>query len=126
MYSNRYEAYKQQSVMTMTNGEMLHMLYEGAIKAISCAKIAFQNNQYVEINRQLQKAQEILLYLKKILDFKYPIAKNLESLYNYFIKVVRAANTKKDPAELDAVVDMLKELQATYDKADRAVRAKEA
>ncbi len=126
MYSDRYQAYKQQSVMTMTNGEMLHMLYDGVVKAISYANVAFEKQDYAEINKQLKKAQEILVYLKNILDHKYPIANELEQLYNYFIRVVRTANAKKDPKDLDAVVRMILNLRDTYDKADRAARAKDA
>lgn len=126
MYNNRYQAYKQRSVMTMTNGEMLHMLYDGAIKAISCAQIAFEKNDYAEINKQLKKAQEIVLYLKRILDSKYEISNNLTSLYNYFLKVLRDANLKKEPKELANVSKMLADLRDTFDKADRMARTKDA
>ena len=37
MQKNPYQAYKQQSVMTMTQGEMLNKLYEEAAKQLSFA-----------------------------------------------------------------------------------------
>ena len=34
MLQNRYQAYKQQSMLTMTQGEMLTAVYDGLLKAI--------------------------------------------------------------------------------------------
>lgn len=124
--NNPYQAYKQQSVMTMTTSDMLKMLYDGIIKEVSLAKVAFQENNLVAINEHLIKAQKILQYLKTTLDMKYDIAKNLEALYDYFLRVLIKANVKKDPKELDSIIKMVSDLADTYEQAGRSLRAKEA
>lgn len=124
--NNPYQAYKQQSVMTMTTSDMLKMLYEGIIKEVTFAKGGFSANNFNEIHTHLMKAQEILQYLKTTLDYKYEVANSLESLYNYFIRCLRDSNIRKDPAELDSVITMVTELRDTYDQAGRQEQVKEA
>lgn len=126
MLNNRYQAYKQQSILTMTPGGMLTALYDGILKELGKAQIAFQKNDVVEINRSLQKAQDIMKYLRNTLDFKYEISNNLNTLYTYFLNVMRRANFEKDPTDLDEVAKMVTELRDTYIQADRMTCAQEA
>jgi flagellar protein FliS len=124
MMKQSYEAYKQQSVMTMTPAEMLTMLYDGVLKEIYIVQKAFEQEpkDIAEINRGLQKAHRILLYLKTSLDTNYPIANNLMSLYDYIDWIITQANMKKDPSGLDEAADMISQLKETYIQADRSVR----
>lgn len=77
---NPYQTYKQQSVMTMTPADMLTMLYDGLIKDLNLAKVAFEARDIVGINTNLQKSQKIVDYLKNSLDFRYEISNNLFAL----------------------------------------------
>ena len=123
MARNPYESYKKQSVMTMTPGDMLLMLYDEAIKECTVAKIALEKKNYSEVNRAMQKVQRILVHLKDTLDFKYEISNNLAVLYDYFIRQTTTANIKKDGAPLDEIIPMLQELRDTYSEADKRSRA---
>ncbi len=125
MNSNPYNAYKQQSVMTMTQGDMLNTLYDALIKQFSVAKIADSKKDYTEVNRSLQKAQSILSYLQGTLDFNYEISNNLSSLYDYFNHVAVQANVKKDMSSIDEVVTMIGELRDAYSQADKQLRRSE-
>lgn len=124
--NNPYQAYKQQSVMTMTPGDMLNTVYDALLKQMNMAKIAFENKDISTINTCLQKAQSILAYLKSTLDFEYPIAENLNQLYDYFSRTLMQINIRKDPTELDDIIQMVAELQQTYVEADRKTRRVEA
>jgi flagellar protein FliS len=119
-----YETYKQQSVMTMTQAEMLTMLYDGIIKEIYTVEKAFAMDpqDIAEINRVLQKIQKIINYLKNSLDMNYDIAKNLYSLYDYCNWILVQANIKKDPSKLDEIVEMVNELKESYIQADKSTR----
>ncbi len=123
MARNPYESYKKQSVMTMTPGDMLLMLYDEAIKECTVAKIALEKKNYSEVNRAMQKVQRILVHLKDTLDFKYEISNNLAALYDYFIRQTTTANIKKDGAPLDEIIPMLQELRDTYSEADKRSRS---
>jgi len=72
---NPYQQYQRQSVMTMTQGEMLTKLYDEVIKQMSGAKICLTEKDLSGVNNALQKAQRILFYLKSTLDFKYEISR---------------------------------------------------
>lgn len=123
MKQNPYQAYKQQTVMTMTQGDMLTTLYNELIKELNFALAAFDKKDYVEINRSLKKAQLILNHFRNSLDFKYEIAENLRSLYDYFYDVALQANLKKSPNGLSEIITMITELRDTYIQADKQARA---
>ena len=124
MKQQSYEAYKQQSVMTMTQTEMLTMLYDGILKEIYIVKKAFEQEpkDIAEINKGLQKTQKIINYLKSSLDTNYDIAKNLYSLYDYCNWILMQANIKKEPFKLDEIEEMITELKESYIQADRSMR----
>lgn len=124
--NNPYQAYRQQSVMTMTTADMLTALYDGLLKELNLAKVAFDKKNMNEINRSLQKAQKILNHLKSSLDHKYPIAENLAALYDYFIRVAVRANLRKDPEGIDDIIGMITELRNTYVEADKKMRTAKA
>lgn len=121
---NPYQQYQRQSVMTMTQGEMLTKLYDEVIKQMSGAKICLTEKDLSAVNNALQKAQRILFYLKSTLDFKYEISGNLDALYDFFIERTVQANLKKDAAMLDEIIPMIEDLRDTFVQADRNARSK--
>ena len=121
---NPYQQYQRQSVMTMTQGEMLTKLYDEVIKQMSGAKICLTEKDLSGVNNALQKAQRILFYLKSTLDFKYEISGNLDALYDFFIERTVQANLKKDAAMLDEIIPMIEDFRDTFVQADRNARSK--
>lgn len=119
---NPYEKYKQQSVMTMTQGEMLVKLYEEVVKQLSGAEIFLKEKNYTKANQALQKSQRILNHLKTTLNFKYEISNNLASLYDFFLQRIIQANVKKNPDLLKDVIPMIDELRETFSEAERLNR----
>lgn len=119
---NPYEKYTEQSVMTMTHGEMLIKLYEEAIKQINIGQNAIRNKDIFATNAALQKAQNIINYLKATLDFKYPISLNLQSLYNFFVEQIIEANIRKDAELLDEISALIEELKDAFAQGERTAR----
>ena len=122
MALNPYQKYQQQSVMTMTRGEMLIQLYDGVIKNLNAVKHFNNEKKYSEANISSQKAQKILNYLDSTLDFKYDISNNLSSLYDYFNYRIVEANIHKDNAAVDEVLQMVTDLRDTFIQADKNAR----
>lgn len=120
--NNPYQAYKQQSIMTMTQGDMLNALYDGVIKELKLALAAFERQDNTAINRSLQKAQRILYHLKSSLNPQYEISENLGALYDFFIHTALQANLRKDPEGLSDVIQMVSELKEAYMQADKKIR----
>lgn len=122
MSVNPYERYKQQSVMTMTQGEMLVKLYEETVKQLSGAVIYIQEKDYVKANKALQKSQKIINHLKSTLNFKYEVSNNLAALYDFFIQRIVEANVKKSAAPITDVIPMIDDLRDAFGQAERLSR----
>lgn len=122
MAINPYEQYKKQSVMTMTQGEMLTKLYEEIIKQLNGAVLYIDEKNVSKANEALQKSQKILNYLKATLDHKYQISENLDSLYDFFIQEIVQANIKKEIKPIQDILPMIEELRDTFIEADRLAR----
>ena len=123
MITNPYDTYKQQSVMTMTSGQMLIMVYNELIKQLSLAQQAFTQKDIAGVNRYLQKSQKLIRALQGTLNFDYSISENLNNLYDFFLSAVLNANVKKDPSELQTLIEMITELRDTFTEADKLARA---
>ena len=126
MKKNPYQSYKQQSILTMTPSEMLTALYDGLLKELARAQNGFAAKDYSQVNQSLQKVQLILRHLQNTLDFQYEISNNLYALYDYFLHTALQANLKKDPTELDSIIEMIHELRDTYIQADKKSRLAKA
>jgi len=122
MTRNPYAAYKQQSVMTMTPGQMLIAVFDELIKQLKIAQISFEDNNLSEINRCLLKAQKIITELRTTLNFDYEISKNLNDIYNFLNRAIINANVKKDPSELDDVLQIVTELRDAFSEAEKSTR----
>ena len=122
MITNPYDTYKQQSVMTMTSGQMLIMVYNELIKQLSLAQQAFTQKDISGVNRYLQKSQKLIRALKGTINFDYSISENLNNLYDFFLSAVLNANVKKDPSELQTLIEMITELRDTFTEADKLAR----
>lgn len=122
MTTKPYQAYKQQSLMTMTPGQMLTVVFDELIKQLSIAEIAFEDRNIPEINRTLQKSQQIINELKTTLNFDYELSNNLNDIYNYLIRVIIDANIKKDPSEIPGTIAMVTELRDTFCEASKLAK----
>lgn len=122
MVLDPYQKYQQQSVMTMTQGEMLTKLYDEIIKQLSAAQQFLAQENPEEVNKALQKAQRILAHLQITLDRKYEISESLDALYDYFIRRIIDANLHKDATPIEEVLPMIVDLRETFIKADRTAR----
>lgn len=122
MVQNPYQKYQQQSVMTMTPGEMLLKLYDEVITQLSAARQFNDEKDISKANAAFQKAQRILRYLDQTLDPQYEISANLSALYDYFIRRLMEANARKSNEPVDEVLPMIEELRETFYQADKASR----
>ena len=94
--SNPYNKYKEQSIMTVTPGELIIVLYEECLKTLNLAVYYIEEKKDMdEAEKSIKKVQRIIHYLDGILDFKYDIANNLHMLYDYFIRTLVQANIRK-------------------------------
>jgi len=123
MMNNAYQTYRNQSVMTMTQGQMLTTVYDELIKQLNMALLAFEKNSIPEINRSLQKSQHIINELKGALNFEYSISNDLNDIYNFFNRAIINSNVKKDSSDISDILQMVTELRNVFSEADRMSRS---
>ncbi len=120
---NPYQKYQQQSIMTMTPGELLLKLYDETVKQLRYAEDALRQKQYERANTSLQKAQRIISHLNKTLSMEYEIAQNLEALYDFFIYKITQVNIHKDASHIEEILPMVTELRDAFAQAEKQVAA---
>ena len=110
-FQNAYSAYQKNNVTTASQGRLVVLLYEGAVKNLSGAIKLFEADGSVkpqnieQFGKFIQKAQAIITELQVSLDMDKggDIAKNLMALYIYFNQQLLDGSIKKDKAKLEEV-----------------------
>lgn len=126
MPANPYQRYQQQSIMTMTPGELLLKLFDETIKQLHHAKDLLAQKEYGQANASMQKATRIISHLNKTLEMQYEISKNLEQLYDFFMHKITLANTYKDAVHLEEILPMIEDLRDAFAQADKQVSSGQA
>ena len=113
--------YRVNSVLTASPGQLVLMLYDGALKALSLAREGF--NQPVEdprrielINTQLLKAQAIVNELQCGLNLEAggEFASTMNRLYDYHNRRLFEANLRKQVEPVIEVERLLRELRDAW------------
>lgn len=121
MISSPYEKYKQSSVQTSTPGQLVIMLYDGAIRFTKTGLEGIEARDYSKANVNLGKAQTIISELMSTLNQSYPVAKTLFSLYEYMNYLLIQANIKKETKYGEEVLGYMQELRETWVVASKQV-----
>lgn len=122
MLTSAYDQYKQQSIVTLTPGEMIVKLYDEAIKRCNFSVKYLDDKDYEAANVCLKKAQDIVSYLNSSLDKNYSLSAELSPLYEYIKNQLITANIKKDTQPINDVLPLLKELRDAFSTAEKSVR----
>ena len=108
--NNPWQSYRQVATRTASPGQLVLMLYEGAIRFLERAQAGFQLEDPVEfnttINNNILRAQDIIRELDYSLnvDEGGELAVQLRRLYDYFDRVLLVTNLSKDPTGLVEVI----------------------
>ena len=110
-----YQKYKEQTVLSMSNIELLLLLYDEAISRLSKAEIAVEDDDWDTFEDCLKRVTKIIRYLSDILDMsQQPLADDLWRIYNYLIYDISRvkAGWKRQKAEIGRIRHILSELRA--------------
>jgi len=113
--------YRSNAVLTASPGQLVLMLYDGALSALAIARDALERpegdvRRLEIVNHQLLKAQAILSELQGGLNFEAggDVAKSLNSLYDYYNRRLFQANLRKQVGPVVEVEKMLGELRSGW------------
>ncbi|MDR2363713.1 MAG: flagellar export chaperone FliS [Spirochaetaceae bacterium] len=123
-YTNALSAYRETRIKTASQGQLIIMLYDGAIKQLDHGMELLTLNaagkkdpaRIEGIGKAVVKTQEIITELMVSLDFEQggDIAKNLFALYTWFNQELLEANIAQDVKRIDNVRSMIKDLRNTW------------
>ncbi len=107
----------QAQVFDATPHRLIQMLMEGGLSRLAQARGAMEREQTALKGELLGKAIDIVNGLRDGLDLRQggELAANLDSLYEYMISRLLAANARNDIGMVDEVVDLLREIKTGWD-----------
>ena len=114
-----YQQYKQQSVESMTAGELLLLLYDELVKRATLADIALGREDFATFEAAIDRCIDIVNYLDETLDRQYPISRDLSRLYEYFTYQLGRIRIGRNKKELEALKPMLADMRDTFRIAEK-------
>lgn len=114
--ANPARAYLTTQVETTTQGELLLMLYEAAIKFLKRAKIEIDNKDYAKKGIYISKAMAIIHELAESLNKEKggEITPQLSQLYMFCTSHLIKANIRLDKKMIDEVIQIMDGLRSAY------------
>ena len=109
-------AYLQTQVITTSPGNILILLYDGAVKFLNRAKEGLAANDMAAKGIAISKALDIINELDSTLNLDKggELAANLHNLYFFCNSRLVMANLKKDAKMIDEVIKILAGLRSAY------------
>ncbi|MCI8645245.1 MAG: flagellar export chaperone FliS [Firmicutes bacterium] len=119
MALNGYQQYKEQSVMTMTPGEMLLLLYDELLKRLMRAELALDKEEYELFGQSVTRCKEIVQYLKDTLNYEYPISHELRQMYDFFLYELSRIEAGRKKEVITELKPLVKELREAFQEAGK-------
>jgi flagellar protein FliS len=116
MLANPYQQYQESTLETASQGKLLLMLYDGAIRFLTQASAALEAKNWQESHNFILKAEDVITELMACLRMEAggEIAFNLYRLYEYMNWRLIQANIKRDQAMVLEVQSRLRELREAW------------
>jgi flagellar secretion chaperone FliS len=118
--ANPWKSYRQIATLTAPPGQVVLMLFDGAIRFLERSLPGFTSSDPGEANmvihNNVQRAQEIIRQLKYALNMEQggDCASTLRSLYDYFERRLRESNLRKRRDGVDEVIAHLTVLRDAW------------
>lgn len=119
-------SYFQTQVTTTTQGDLLIMLFDAALKFLRQAREKIIEKNYAQKGILISKALDILSELQGSLNAQKggELADRLQKLYFYCSSRLLTANLKMDVSKIDEVADILTGLREAFNEANGKVASK--
>ena len=113
-FGNPYANYANTKIQTATPAQLTLMLYDGTIKFCNLAINAVEEGQIEMANTNIKKVEAIIAEFRATLNFKYPVAKDFDNVYEYLGRRLLEANLHKDKEILEEVLSHLRVMRETW------------
>ena len=118
--ANSWKSYRQIAAQTAPPGQLVLMLFDGALHSLERALTGFDYDDPREknqtIHNNLQRAVDIIRLLNNSLNLEVggKLAETLRNLYHYFDRRIVQSNLRKQRDGIDEVIVHLKELRDAW------------
>jgi flagellar secretion chaperone FliS len=118
--NNPWQSYRKVAIQTASAGQLVLMLYDGAIGFLERSLTGFNHRDPAEfhqtISNNIIRAQSIIREMNARLDMDRggEVAENFRRLYNYFYRRLQQANFKKNKEPIEEVIGHLREIRETW------------
>lgn len=120
--TTQYQKYQRQSVCSQTPGEQLILLLEKICVSVAQGIRCIEAGDMPGAHNAITKAENIYGYLIDTLDLRFPLSKDLLSLYSFMLDRLFQANIKKDPSILKEIEPLTHALLETWKSAEQQSR----
>ena len=113
---NPSTAYREQSVLTATPGQLVLMMYDGCLRFLHQAAYALRAGDAPGCDRRLRRAEAIIDELLTTLDLEQGgvIASRLQGIYVFCNRHLIEARAQRDPEMVEKVSELLGELRESW------------
>lgn len=119
MASYGYQYYKEQTVNTMTPGEMLNLLYDELLKRLTRAELALEKEDFELFEQSVQRAVDIVTYLKDTLNYNYEISAELRRMYDFFLYEFSRIRAGRNTDVIEEIRPLIIDLREAFKEAER-------
>ena len=111
-----HNEYKQNEISTSSQGKLILMMYEGAIKFTKMALQSMDNGDIAGKAKYIGKTHDIINELSVSLDMKNggEVTSRLENLYQFVLRQLTLANIKADRQALESIIKVLDPLKDAW------------
>jgi flagellar protein FliS len=118
---NPWQSYRKVATQTASPGQLVLMLYEGAIRFSEQALAGFEHREdplafNLTINNNIHRAQAIIMELNAVLNMRSggEVAANFRRLYLYMDRRLREANIRKQREPIEEVIMRLRVIRDSW------------
>jgi flagellar protein FliS len=117
-YATAGNAYTETTVLTASSGQLVVMMYDGAIRFLTQASSAMREGSCERSRDRLRRAEAIIDELNVTLDMERggEIAQRLRAIYLFSKRELRDANLRADPKRIEVIVRLLGELRDSWSR----------
>ncbi len=119
MIANAYQQYQRVQTETATGGQLIILLYGGALRYLTRAELNRDKGDIDGFRADIRRAQDILTELTASLDYEAggEFAGNLRRLYAYLSRRIGEAEIKNDSAAIPEAQQLLRTLKSAWEGA---------
>ena len=123
MNARGIQQYKEHSLNTMTQGELLLLLLDELVKRLLRGDLALEEQNYELFEASMERCLDIVRYLYDTLDRQYPVSLQLQRLYDFFCYDLNRIMIGRNKNEMDRLRPLIIDLRDTFREAEARVSA---